>query len=63
MTLFGKDPQYLEVVAADFLPDGNKLYMLVADSDCNLHVLQYDPEGTQRKGQDVFHLWKPGVKQ
>lgn len=45
MTLFGKDPQYLEVVAADFLPNGNKLYMLVADSDCNLHVLQYDPEG------------------
>jgi hypothetical protein len=33
MTLFGKDPEYLEVVAADFLPDGNKLYMLVADSD------------------------------
>lgn len=45
MTLFGKDPDYLEVAAADFLPDGNKLYMLVADSDCNLHVLQYDPEG------------------
>lgn len=45
MSLFGKDPEYLEVVAADFLPDGNKLYILVADSDCNLHVLQYDPEG------------------
>ncbi|KAJ5099106.1 hypothetical protein N7532_006107 [Penicillium argentinense] len=45
MSLFGKDPEYLEVVAADFLPDGNKLYVLVADSDCNLHVLQYDPEG------------------
>lgn len=47
MTLFGKDPEYLEVVAADFLPDGNKLYILVSDSDCNLHVLQYDPEGMQ----------------
>lgn len=45
MTLFGKDPDYLEVAAADFLPNGNKLSMLVADSDCNLHVLQYDPEG------------------
>jgi cleavage and polyadenylation specificity factor subunit 1 len=45
MTLFGKDPEYLEVVTADFLPDGSKLYLLVADSDCNLHVLQYDPEG------------------
>lgn len=45
MTLFGKDPDYLEVVAADFLPDESKLYILVADSDCTLHVLQYDPEG------------------
>lgn len=47
MTLFGKDLDELEVVAADFLPDGKKLYILVADSDCNLHVLQYDPEGKQ----------------
>lgn len=46
MTLFGKDLDELEVVTADFLPDGKKLYILVADSDCNLHVLQYDPEGT-----------------
>lgn len=45
MTLFGKDLDELEVVTADFLPDGKKLYILVADSDCNLHVLQYDPEG------------------
>lgn len=45
MSLFAKDLDYLEVLAADFLPDGNKLFILVADSDCNLHVLQYDPEG------------------
>lgn len=45
MSLFGKDQGYLEVVAADFLPDGDKLFILVADSDCNFHVLQYDPEG------------------
>ena len=45
MTLFGKDMNELEVVAADFLPDGRKLYILVSDGDCNLHVLQYDPEG------------------
>lgn len=47
MTLFGKDLDELEVVTADFLPDGKKLYILVADSDCNLNVLQYDPEGTK----------------
>ncbi|KAE8359840.1 CPSF A subunit region-domain-containing protein [Aspergillus caelatus] len=45
MSLFAKDLDYLEVLAADFLPDGNKLFILVADSDCNLYVLQYDPEG------------------
>lgn len=45
MSLFGKDPDYLEVVAADFLPEGDKLFIMVADTDCNLHVLQYDPEG------------------
>lgn len=45
VTLFGKDMDELDVVAADFLPDGKRLYMLVADGDSNLHVLQYDPEG------------------
>ncbi|KAJ5663769.1 Cleavage/polyadenylation specificity factor A subunit C-terminal [Penicillium longicatenatum] len=52
MTLFGKDPEYLEVAAADFLPDGIKLYILVADSDCNLHVLQYDPEDPKSSNGD-----------
>ncbi|CAG8367489.1 unnamed protein product [Penicillium salamii] len=52
MSLFGKDPEYLEVVAADFLPDGNKLFTLVADSDCNLHVLQYDPEDPKSSNGD-----------
>lgn len=54
MTLFGKDPEYLEVVTAEFLPDGSKLYILVADSDCNLHVLQYDPEGTYYPSLPIF---------
>jgi cleavage and polyadenylation specificity factor subunit 1 len=45
MSLFAKDLDYLEVVAADFLPDNNKLFIIVADSDCNIYVLQYDPEG------------------
>lgn len=46
MNLFGKDPEYMEVVAADFLPDDDNLFILVSDSDCNVNVLQYDPEGT-----------------
>lgn len=54
LSLFGKDPDYLEVVAADFLPDGDKLFILVADSDCNLHVLQYDPEGRLTPSSPIF---------
>ncbi|RAL07489.1 cleavage/polyadenylation factor CFT1 [Aspergillus homomorphus CBS 101889] len=44
LSLFAKDLDYLEVVAADFLPDGKRLFIVVADSDCNIHILQYDPE-------------------
>lgn len=47
ITLFGKDVDSLQVITADFLPDGKRLYIVVADDDCNLHVLQYDPEGGQ----------------
>jgi len=46
LRLFGKSPHRIEVVAADFLPDGKQLYMVVADADCNLHILQFDPERT-----------------
>ncbi|KFX98448.1 hypothetical protein V490_02306 [Pseudogymnoascus sp. VKM F-3557] len=44
MTIFGKQSQGMEVVTADLLPIGAELYIIVADSDCNLHVLQFDPE-------------------
>ncbi|KAL4927927.1 cleavage/polyadenylation factor CFT1 [Aspergillus undulatus] len=52
MSLFAKDLDYLEVQAADFLPDGNKLLIVVADSDCNLYVLQYDPEDPNSSNGD-----------
>jgi cleavage and polyadenylation specificity factor subunit 1 len=44
MTLFGKDTQDMEVIAADFLPDGRQLYFVVADGKGAVRVLQYDPE-------------------
>lgn len=53
MSLFGKDPEYMEIVAADFLPEGSKLFILIADTDCNLHVLQYDPEGKPHSHQQT----------
>lgn len=46
MRPFSKSPQNFEVTAADFLPDGKQLYMVVADADCNIHVLQFDPDST-----------------
>jgi cleavage and polyadenylation specificity factor subunit 1 len=44
MMLFGKSGKNMEVMATEFLPDGKELYIIAADADCNLHVLQYDPE-------------------
>jgi cleavage and polyadenylation specificity factor subunit 1 len=44
MTLFGKDTQELQVLTADFLPDGRQLLFAVADANGDIHVLQYDPE-------------------
>lgn len=41
-------------MAADFLPDGKRLYILVADDDCNIHILQYDPEGIKALNSDYF---------
>jgi cleavage and polyadenylation specificity factor subunit 1 len=44
MILFGKSGKNMEIVAADLLPDGKELYMVAADADCRLHVMQFDPE-------------------
>ncbi len=46
LRLFGKDTNQLEVITADFLPDGKQLYIVVADADCNIQILQFDPERT-----------------
>jgi cleavage and polyadenylation specificity factor subunit 1 len=48
MILFGKSARNMEVMAVDILPDGKDLYIVVADADCNLHIMQYDPEGMSR---------------
>ena len=45
ITLFGKSRQRIEVVDADFLPHEKHLYIVVADGDENLQVLEYDNEG------------------
>jgi len=44
MMLLGKSRTQLEVVTAEFLPEGKNLFVMIADADCNIHILQYDPE-------------------
>ncbi|PQE22071.1 cpsf a subunit region protein [Rutstroemia sp. NJR-2017a BVV2] len=44
MLLFGKSASKMEVLCADLLPDGKDLFIVAADADGNLHILQYDPE-------------------
>ncbi|KAH7391412.1 CPSF A subunit region-domain-containing protein [Cadophora sp. MPI-SDFR-AT-0126] len=44
MMLFGKSAKNMEIMEADLLPDGKELYVVAADSDCNLHIMQFDPE-------------------
>ncbi|RDL33101.1 Uncharacterized protein BP5553_08540 [Venustampulla echinocandica] len=44
MILFGKSATNMEIVTADLLPDGKELYIVVADANCNLHIMQFDPE-------------------
>jgi cleavage and polyadenylation specificity factor subunit 1 len=44
MSLFGKGRSRMEVMTAEFLPHNKHLFILVADADSNLHVLQFDPD-------------------
>jgi cleavage and polyadenylation specificity factor subunit 1 len=56
MTLFGKGRAKMEVMAADFLPFERQLHFIVADADCNLHVLQFDPDQPKSlSGQRLLH--------
>ncbi|KAL9046240.1 MAG: hypothetical protein Q9214_000876 [Letrouitia sp. 1 TL-2023] len=57
LRLFGKSDPHIEVLAADFLPDAKALYLVVADADSNVHVLQFDPENPKSlSGQRLLHL-------
>ncbi|OCK81251.1 hypothetical protein K432DRAFT_381504 [Lepidopterella palustris CBS 459.81] len=56
MIIFGKGRSNMEVITADFLPYGKQLHIIIADADCNLHVLQFDPEHPKSlSGQRLLH--------
>ncbi|MCJ1285002.1 mRNA cleavage and polyadenylation factor subunit [Xylographa opegraphella] len=57
LRLFGKSAQHLEVVAAEFLPHGKDLYIVVGDAEGELHVFQFDPHNPKSlMGQRLLHL-------
>ncbi|KAF2403941.1 protein CFT1, partial [Trichodelitschia bisporula] len=61
MLMLGKGRSKMEVVDAEFLPHDKHLYFLVADADCDLHVLEFDPDnpksmqGTRLIHKSTFH--------
>ncbi|KAF2196300.1 hypothetical protein GQ43DRAFT_436136 [Delitschia confertaspora ATCC 74209] len=56
MMIFGKSRSKMEVMAAEFLPFEKQLHFIVADADCNLHVLQFDPDQPKSlSGQRLLH--------
>lgn len=44
LQVIGRDLENPPVLAAEFLPDGKQLFIVSADGDGTLRVLQYDPE-------------------
>lgn len=56
MMLFGKSNTKLEVLNVDFLPDGKELFIIAADVDANIHVMQFDPE--RQYSTFIFHKHK-----
>ena len=54
MKLFGKGANHLEVIAAEFLPIDDELYILVLDAEGDLYTYRYDPERKR------FSLLPPG---
>lgn len=48
LTLLGKGRARMQLAAAEFLPYDRQLYILAADTACDLHVLEYNPERAYR---------------
>ena len=56
LQLFGRDQLNIDVIAAEFLPDGKQLFIIASNGDGELHVLQYDPEHPKsERGTKLLH--------
>ncbi|KAL6451970.1 CFT1 Protein CFT1 [Candida maltosa Xu316] len=47
MIMLGKDTQHISVECADFIISNDEVYILVADNNNVLHLLEYDPDDPQ----------------
>ncbi|KAF2764795.1 hypothetical protein EJ03DRAFT_385763 [Teratosphaeria nubilosa] len=62
LLVMGKSRANMEIVQAEFLPFDGGLYLCVVDGNCDLHILQYDPEhpnslnGLRLLRRGEFHL-------
>ncbi|KAI9894932.1 MAG: mRNA cleavage and polyadenylation factor subunit [Vezdaea aestivalis] len=62
ISIFGKSGSDLEIVAAEFIPEGDSLYIVAADAALDLYIFQYDPEnpkslsGQKLLQRSTFHL-------
>ncbi|KAK6464253.1 CPSF A subunit region-domain-containing protein [Scheffersomyces coipomensis] len=55
MIMLGKDLQTLDVNCADFISKDEEIYILIADNNNILHLVQYDPEDpTSLNGQRLI---------
>lgn len=51
LTRLGKTPKTnMEVMTAEFLPFDGALFILVMDANCEMHVMQYDPDNPNSQG-------------
>lgn len=56
MIMLGKDLQGFDVSSADFVVKDEEIYLVVADNNRRLHVLQYNPEDPlSSNGQRLLH--------
>lgn len=56
MILLGKDLHGFDVCCADFIVQDEELFILVADNDKTIHVLQFNPEDPlSSNGQKLLH--------
>lgn len=62
LRMLGKSAHDLEVIDADFLPDGKTLYIIVSDANSNIHTLRFDPQSKPPPSTNHAQLTKVQIR-